>query len=408
MSQTLTAFGLGAGLLCVGLISATLSPPSAAASCEVLSRGLARPAVRDNMQDALMPLELDLAYVFAESPFEGVPAQFLEICTKPKLVQKPLVKRRSLASLPKVSENLRAALLSQRELLLQQPKRQRYKIGDRTLSPADFIAVIDQLLRGSGAPGLYPEVLPVARRGEVHFTAYCTPELQASRTRTDRFRFPLLRAPSKADRQYLPTRREVESSPDITQRFTALAWLEHPLDVHTMQLQGSGIVVFQDGTRQYLAYGCGNGRPYKSLLTAIREAHAETAAMSAREIRTWIAEDLSARSNLTWMNPSYVFFRESDAAPQGSAGVPLTAMISVAADPAHYPPGAVLLAEVPRPGHRGVTETRVLLVQDQGSGIKGRDRIDLYTGVGAEALDIARVISQAGEVFVLAPALPRA
>ena len=360
--------------------------------------------------DALGGFPIDLAYISSDT-VAGAHGRSTRDGVDDEARQSAVATRRGygrsrlLADFPKVSPRLRRALEAQRATLLRLNSTRRYQVGDRELGTADFVAVIDGLLSETpGAP--LPRAIGIANRGEVHFTAYYSPALPASRVRTERFRYPLLEAPPADGRTDLPSREVVDRDPDIERRFKALAWLDHPMDVHKIQLQGSGYVIFPDGTREYLAYGCGNGRRHRSLLIAVREAVPATARMSVSELRDYIAADLPARAQLCWLNPSYVFFRRSSTPPRGALGVDLAPMISVAADPAYYPPGAVLLAEVPKGGRGSLTETRILLVHDSGSAIKGRGRLDLYTGVGPRALDLARVISATGEVYVLAPPAP--
>ncbi len=175
------------------------------------------------------------------------------------------------------------------------------------------------------------------------------------------------------------------------------------MDVYMLQLQGSGYVTFPDGERTYLAYAKSNGHKFRSIRTAVATVEPGIAKRGVKGIRKWMSEDLETRGSLVGLCDNYVFFRARATAPTGSAGVALTPMVSVAADPNHYPPGAVLLAEVPMPGQSRIKEARILLVQDTGAAIKGARRLDLYTGVGAKALDIARLTSHIGEVYVLAP-----
>lgn len=307
---------------------------------------------------------------------------------------------RVFARLPAVSPELRTALLAQRRLLERQDLNREYVVGGRTVAGRHFLEVIDRLL---DAPHPFvPEAIPVARRGEVHFTGYFSPDLPASRVRTPRFRYPLLRAP-EVDSLRRRTRAQIGTGEAFDLGTHALAWVEHPLDVYLMQLQGSGYVTYRDGTRRYLGFGGSNGRPLTPIARALAESTHGVSHRGILAIRAWMSEDLPGRSAIIDACENYVYFEPADTPPTGAAGVPLTAMVSVAADPRHYPLGAVLLAEVPAPGNPRLRRTRILLVQDVGAAIKGRHRLDLYTGVGTGALDKARLTSAVGEVFVLAP-----
>lgn len=311
------------------------------------------------------------------------------------------VAKRLIAEMPRLGDDLRSALSQQRRLLLRQDPERAYAVGGRELTNADFLEVIDRLL-------LYPdhrfvpEAIPVAREGEVKFTAYFTPELQASRTKTGAFRYPVLGVPSDDSTRRLP-RAALVNAAQASPGDNVLAWVQHPLDLYHMQLQGSGYLRFRDGHREYLGFGGSNGRPLTPIARALAESAWDVPYRSVAAIRKWMSADLAARGEVLDACANYVYFRRGATRPTGAGAVTLSPMVSVAADPAHYPLGAVLLAAVPNPSAPGVTETRVLLVQDVGAAIKGRHRLDLYTGIGPEALRRAQHMSHVGEVFVLAP-----
>ncbi len=314
---------------------------------------------------------------------------------------KPTRGERLVARLPQLSPKLRKALEGQRRLLRRQSVDKSYTYGGRQLTVKDFVSVIDGLLE-AGGEAYVPTAISVAKRNAVTFTAYYSPDLAASRTKTEIFRYPILRLPS-SDSARGATRAELNAGRVVDFDEYTLAWVAHPLDVYMLQLQGSGYVTFPDGERVYLAFARSNGRKFESIKSALASSHPTVARKSVKAIRAWMSQDLEARGGLVDLCDNYVFFRARDSSPKGSAGVPLIPMVSVAADPDHYPPGAVLLAEVPVPGNPRIKETRILLVQDTGAAIKGVARLDLYTGIGAKALDIARLSSHVGEVYVLAP-----
>ncbi|HRE45627.1 MAG TPA: 3D domain-containing protein, partial [Terricaulis sp.] len=87
-------------------------------------------------------------------------------------------------------------------------------------------------------------------------------------------------------------------------------------------------------------------------------------------------------------DPSYVFFQEEvitdpSAGPRGAAGVPLTAMGSIAVDPAFHPYGAVVFVDG---AYDNAPFRRLLVAQDTGGAIRrGPLRGDVFFGSGAEA-----------------------
>ena len=305
------------------------------------------------------------------------------------------------SSLPTLTPEVRQALLAQRDLLQRQRASKVYEIDGLELRKRDFIKVIDKLLTGSFMTDPLDGV-SVSYGEPVKFTGYYSPEVTVSKKRTARFRYPILSYP-KGYEGRLPSRRAIELEGVLNTKALALAWAEHPLDVYMLQLQGSGFVRFQDGSRRYLAYAGTNRYPYQSIELAVARRDSSFQDLSMRNLRSWINEQPRVRDSITCFNPNYGFFKLSDGAARGAAGLPLQPMISVAADPEFYPLGSVLLAKVPVPGTQSEFTTQLLLVQDTGGAVKGSRHLDLYTGVGESALDLAEVSASYGEVYLLSP-----
>lgn len=306
--------------------------------------------------------------------------------------------RSLFASLPTITPELRNALEVQRSLLKRQNPKKTFSVNGSTYTRQDFLQVIEDLLSGKYHEQ-HLEAVPVARKAEVKFTGYYSPEVEVSKTKTEEFKYPILEYPSDFEGK-LPSRREIESGKVFDLREYTIAYAKHPLDVYTLQLQGSGFVKFRNGERRYLAYGGTNRFPYQSIERAASKLDSSISDLSMRALREWVSVD-PARDTITRTNPNYGFFKLSDGAARGAAGVELTPNISVAADPDYYPIGSVLLASVPVTGKAGVYTTRILLVQDTGGVVKGDRHLDMYTGVGEDALDVAELTNDYGLVFLL-------
>ena len=308
---------------------------------------------------------------------------------------------RLTAELPTLSVEMRAALERQRGLLERQRRNRRYELGGRVVSPRELIQVIDALLSGRFRADPLAAI-PVTPGGAVHFTGYYSPEVDVHRDSTAEYRYPILEHPATLRPPY-PSRREIELGGAIDFQRHAIAWARHPLDVYALQLQGSGFIRFPEGQRSYLAYGGTNRYPYQSIELALQRVDPDVEDLSLRGLRDYVDAAPRVRDTITTFNPNYGFFERSTGEARGAVGLPLSPMISVAADPRHYPLGSVLLARVPVPGHPGSYRTQLLLVQDTGGAIRGKSHLDLYTGVGERALDLAEVLSTVGEVYVLGP-----
>lgn len=260
-------------------------------------------------------------------------------------------------------------------------------------------------------------------------TGYYEPLIKGSRTRSDRFPWPVHGVPSDmltvdfgdlypdlrnlrlrgrvAGNKVLPywTRAELDSMQDRSPA-PVLLWAADPIDLFFLQVQGSGRVELPDGAHVRIGYADQNGHPYQSIgrwLVNKGELSLEKASMDG--IKNWARANPQRLSELLHANPSYVFFREMPATtegPTGALGVPLTAGRSLAVDPRTIPLGApVFLSTTVPNGDRPLR--RLMLAQDTGGAIKGSVRADFFWGFGAEAGAQAGRMRQQGQLWVLLP-----
>jgi membrane-bound lytic murein transglycosylase A len=169
----------------------------------------------------------------------------------------------------------------------------------------------------------------------------------------------------------------------------AFAW-GRPIDVFFLQIQGSGRLVYEDGSAERAAFAAHNGLPYHSIgRELIARGELERHAASKSGIEAWLnANGPEATAELFSVNPRYVFFAtepltDPNLGPRGSSGVSLTPMASIAVDPAHHAQGVPVWieADLPElPGWSGVVVT-----QDAGGAITGPLRADFFWGWGETA-----------------------
>ncbi len=260
-------------------------------------------------------------------------------------------------------------------------------------------------------------------------TGYYEPKLAGSRTRTERFRFPLYGIPDDLLtidlgevypqlkdlrlRGRLQGKRVVPyySRADIDDGKAALNgrelfWTDNAIDLFFLQIQGSGRIELPDGSLVKVGYADQNGYPYVSIgkkLVELGELKLEEASMQG--IRNWAVENAEKLPALLAQNPRYVFFRELPdglSAPVGALGVPLTGEYSIAVDPRTIPLGAPVFLATTFPNT--VTPlNRLMLSQDTGGAIKGAVRADLFWGFGDQAGTQAGRMKQRGQMWVLFP-----
>lgn len=186
----------------------------------------------------------------------------------------------------------------------------------------------------------------------------------------------------------------------------ALVWVDDPLAAFFLEIQGSGLIVFDDGRRVRLGYADQNGHPYRSIgQWLIEQGELTPTEASLQGIRAWAQAHPQRVRELLATNPSLVFFRELPAegsGPPGALGIPLTPQRSLAVDPRHIPLGAPVWLATTQPNDDAPL-TRLMLAQDTGGAIKGPVRADFYWGTGEAAGALAGRMKQRGQMWVLLP-----
>ncbi|MEX0283847.1 MAG: murein transglycosylase A [Paracoccaceae bacterium] len=237
------------------------------------------------------------------------------------------------------------------------------------------------------------------------FTGYFEPELNGSRYPTEQFRYPVYKLPPEARSGRWLSRRDILTSGVMDGRGLEIAWVDDPVELFFLQIQGSGRVRLQDGSSIRLGYGGANGHPYKSVgVELIRRGIYKSHQVSAQVIQNWVRRNPAAGQELLFHNPSYVFFRvvknvTSDQGPLGAMNRSITALRTVAVDPAYVPLGAPVWVEKDGNGPM----RRLMVAQDTGSAIKGAQRADIFFGTGDAAGKAAGTLRDPGRMMVLLP-----
>lgn len=237
------------------------------------------------------------------------------------------------------------------------------------------------------------------------FTGYFEPELDGSRYRSGRFRYPLYRKPPDlvSGVQYHP--RSAISSGVLSGRGLEIAWVDDPVELFFLQVQGSGRIRLDDGSVMRVGYAAHNGHNYNSIgRELVRRGVYSEHQVSADVIKNWVRRNPVDGASLLDSNPSYVFFREvkkhpAELGPIGAMNRPITTMRSLAVDPAFVPLGAPIWLEK----EGAIPLRRLMIAQDTGSAIKGAQRADIFFGTGDKAGTQAGRIKDGGRMYVLMP-----
>lgn len=243
--------------------------------------------------------------------------------------------------------------------------------------------------------------------GNVQFTGYYTPVIEARFTPQGEFRYPLYAMPPRSKARRLPDRAAIYAGA-LDGRVQPIAYSNSLLDNFLMEVQGSGYVDYGDGRPLvFFGYGGNNGHAYRSIgKVLIDRGEVARQDMSMQAIRQWAARhNESEVRELLEQNPSYVFFKPIPFAPvKGASAVPLIAKAAVASDRSLIPAGTTLLAEVPLLDNNGKFtgnyEMRLMIALDVGGAIKGQ-HFDIYQGIGPQAGQAAGFYNHYGRVWVL-------
>jgi membrane-bound lytic murein transglycosylase A len=256
----------------------------------------------------------------------------------------------------------------------------------------------EPVLKGSrtrGKPYLYPAFAPPDDLIDVEL-GDLYPELKHMRLRGRLEGRRLVPYWSRADW----TQQEPQRSPQ------ALLWLDDALDFFFMQIQGSGQVQLDDGSRVRLGYADQNGYPYRSIGRWLaNQGEMPIDQTSMQGIKNWAKAHPARVQELMNANPSLVFFRElpvEGAGPPGALGLALTPERSIAVDPRNVPLGAPVWLATTWPSEERPLQ-RLMLAQDTGGAIRGAVRADFYWGSGPEAGASAGKMRQKGQMWVLMP-----
>ncbi|MCK9419740.1 MAG: MltA domain-containing protein [Nitrospirae bacterium] len=268
--------------------------------------------------------------------------------------------------------------------------------------------------------------------GKVLFTGYYEPMLSCRLARDETFRFPLYRRPDDIieidltpfgegflrtklfgrldNRKVVPyySREEIDQKEMLAGKDLEIMWCSDIVDIHFLQVQGSGKVDLGDGNILSVLYDGTNGWPYKGIGRYLIDTGAMTREnMSMQAIREYLRTHPDQLTTVLNQNPSYVFFRLDTGPSIGNIGVPLTPGRSIATDSRMFPKGALafIAAQKPVIENNVITKwvpfSRFVLNQDTGGAIKGAGRADVFFGHGPDAELTAGNLQHEGELYFL-------
>ena len=260
------------------------------------------------------------------------------------------------------------------------------------------------------------------------FTGYFEAELRGSKTKSDAYPYPLYMKPNdliqvnlgqfsdKLSGKHIvgyvkdgvlkpyPVRKEIEAG-YLKDKGFELLWINDAVDLFLLQVQGSGRVILENGDVVRVGFAAHNGRPYKSIGSALINQGELTAGQASWDgIKGWIADNPDRAADLFAVNPRFIFFKEIIGdGPIGAQGVALTPERSMAIDRRFVPLGVPVWLDTVKPGGSSDPLQTLLIAQHTGGALKGPVRGDFFWGYGAPALKNAGVMKSRGRYFILLP-----
>jgi membrane-bound lytic murein transglycosylase A len=304
----------------------------------------------------------------------------------------------SMARLPGwAGENHAAAFAAVRQACAATPA------GGRRRICADMLA-LDPLGEAAARSFLETHFRATPIEGEGLLTGYFSPIYAARSASEGDFTAPVRPAPdggSSADRGAI----EQWSAPD------ALAWMR-PEDLFFLQIQGSGVLTFEDGSRRRAVFTAANGQPFVAIAGPMVAAGLIAPAdASAANLHEWLAAHRGPVAEAVMdKDPRYIFFHliaDDGGEPKGASGAALIPGRSLAIDPAHHDYFELLWIDA----HGGLAGAhpdyqRLAVALDRGGAILGPVRADLYLGSGPGAGDEAARVRHVLHLYRIEPAPP--
>jgi membrane-bound lytic murein transglycosylase A len=269
--------------------------------------------------------------------------------------------------------------------------------------------------------------------GTVLFTGYFESSLEGSMKETEHYKYPVYRTPDDilvinlgkfnkkynnekiigrlTDGEVIPyyTRFDIEEAGSLRGKNLELVWVNDPVDLFFMHIQGSGKIRLPDEKRIQVSFAQKNGRPVRMIgRYLLDKGKLSDTEITHQSIKKYLREHPEELSHILNHNESYIFFRIVENGPIGALGLTLTAGRSIATDLDLFPRGAIAIIKLRMPivDERGsITAwksfSRFVLNQDTGGLIKGPGRVDLFCGSGDHAEVVAGSLKEKGELYFL-------
>lgn len=238
-------------------------------------------------------------------------------------------------------------------------------------------------------------------------TGYYEPILKGSRTKQGKFTTPVYGVPSDlGSRKPYYTREEIERGA-IRGKAPVLLYVDDPVMLFFLHIQGSGKVQLPDGSLVGLQYAAQNGQQFFPIGKLLKE-RGDVPNPSMQGIRDWLRANPAQADEVMNTNPSYVFFKLSPGSEmaKGAQGIPLTPLRSVAIDDDRAAYGVPTFIDTYKTDYDSGSQVplqRLFVSQDTGGALHSPHRGDLFFGRGEREEWEAGHQNAQGNVYWLLP-----
>jgi membrane-bound lytic murein transglycosylase A len=259
---------------------------------------------------------------------------------------------------------------------------------------------------------------------KIKFTGYYSPILKGSRTQTSKYKYPIYKTPKdlvflngkwmrKEGHKYLPyyTRKEIDLDKKLEGKNLEIVYVEDPFELSIFQVQGAGVIELEEsGKKIFLNYAAQNGQRYRALRSIMKERGISDEFLTMQGMRRYFKMHPDELLPILYENPSYVFFKEEEVGPVGVGSTLLIPEHSIAIDPKFNPLFGFGLIKTKKPVFDEQSDTpkfwepilRLVISNDVGGAIRGRERVDFFWGEGIFAeLASGAMNNEEGELYFL-------
>jgi len=226
-------------------------------------------------------------------------------------------------------------------------------------------------------------------------TGYYEPTIKVSWKKTTKYKYPILMKQKKFAGKTRKIIKKIYKKEDV------LLWTDDKIDFFFLQIQGSGIGIFENNKKIKLSYSGNNGIKYSSIGKYLVKKNLIDNNISMFTIKKWLRQNSNKIESVLNKNGRYIFFslkKDSKPSAIGAIGKNLIPQISIAIDEKIYPLGIPFLIKT-----KNNSATSLVISHDTGSAIIGPNRADLYTGRNKKAENIAGKLKKKIHLLALIP-----